>query len=194
MFLLIDNYDSFTYNLYQYLMAFTEVKVVRNDCITIQEIREMKPEALIISPGPKRPEDAGISMEAIRTFAGEIPIFGICLGHQSIGEVFHSPVVYAKSLYHGKTSPITQLVADPLFEGMSKVFEGARYHSLVIDPAQVSPELTVLATSPDGEIMAVKHRDYLVYGVQFHPESILTREGKRLVENFVQIAKNKLAS
>ncbi|SEN58373.1 anthranilate synthase, component II [Mesobacillus persicus] len=186
MILLIDNYDSFTYNLYQYLGELGKVpKVVRNDQITITEIEEMKPEAIIISPGPGRPEDAGICVELIKSFASKVPILGICLGHQAIGYAFGGNIIHAREIMHGKVSEISHN-GTSLFKFFQESLSVMRYHSLVIEKDSVPSDLKVLATATDDkEIMAVKHKDYPLYGLQFHPESIGTKEGKKLLENFL---------
>jgi anthranilate synthase component II len=186
MILLIDNYDSFTYNLYQYLGELgVELKVVRNDKVTISEIKAMKPKAIIISPGPGRPENAGICVEVIRTFAHNIPILGICLGHQAIGYAFNGNIINAREIMHGKVSEISHN-GSSLFNTLPGSLSVMRYHSLVIDNGSVPSELEILATSKDdNEIMAVKHKEYPVYGLQFHPESIGTKQGKQLLENFI---------
>ena len=185
MILLIDNYDSFTYNLYQYIGTFEpDVCVVRNDKITLAEIRRLKPEKIVLSPGPKSPKEAGICMEAVREFYREIPILGICLGHQCIGEAFGGGVSYAKALYHGKQSEITH-TGDGIFAGIPSPLAVARYHSLAVQREGLPEQLIVTAETGDGEIMAMRHRDYPVIGLQFHPESIYTEHGKRIVENFI---------
>ena len=185
MILLIDNYDSFTYNLYQYIGIFTkEIRVVRNDKITIQEIRELKPDRIILSPGPKAPKDAGICMDVVKEFAGKIPILGICLGHQCIGEAFGGVVSYAKQLCHGKQSWITHS-EDGIFSGIDSPIQVARYHSLAVRREELPDCLTVIARTEDGEIMAVRHKEYPVVGLQFHPESIYNQHGKRMIENFI---------
>ncbi len=185
MILLIDNYDSFTYNLYQYMGIFTEdIAVVRNDKITVDEIREMKPERIVLSPGPKGPKDAGVCMEVVRSFYDKLPILGICLGHQCIGEALGGTVSYAKKLCHGKQSEITHS-GTGIFSGVPSPLKVARYHSLAVQRADLPPCLEVLAETADGEIMAMRHRDYPVYGMQFHPESIYTEHGKRILENFL---------
>ncbi|PAD35441.1 anthranilate synthase component II [Terribacillus saccharophilus] len=190
MILLIDNYDSFTYNLFQYTAELgEEVKVVRNDVISIQDIEAMNPEAIIISPGPGRPEDAGICVEAIRHFAGNIPILGICLGHQAIGTAFGASIIRAGQIKHGKTSTL-RYVGEPVIEGIIKDLPIMRYHSLVIDKHSVPNDLEVTAYSEDDEeIMAVQHIRYPVYGLQFHPESIGTEAGKEIVKHYIQIMK-----
>ena len=185
MILLIDNYDSFTYNLYQYMGTFTEdIKVVRNDKITIQEIEGLNPDKIVISPGPKSPKDAGICLEVIKHFAGKKPILGICLGHQCIGEAFGATVSYAKKVFHGKQSVIEH-DGTSIFTGIDSPIKVARYHSLAILEETIPQCLQVIAKTDDGEIMAIKHKEYQVIGLQFHPESIYTEHGKRLIENFV---------
>lgn len=185
MILLIDNYDSFTFNLYQYIGIFSpDIKVVRNDKITIEDIKELKPDKIILSPGPKSPKDAGICMEVIKKFYKDIPILGVCLGHQCIGEAFGGTVSYAKSILHGKQSEIVHDGVS-IFRGIHSPIKIARYHSLAVLEEDLPQCLEVLAKTEDGEIMAIKHREYPVVGVQFHPESIYTEHGKRLLENFV---------
>jgi len=188
MLLLIDNYDSFTYNLYQYFSELSEsVEVIRNDAITADGIAELAPEKLVISPGPCTPTEAGVSCEAIERFAGKIPILGVCLGHQAIGQVFGGDIVRAPRLMHGKTCPINH-DGCTIFEGLPNPFEAVRYHSLVIDPPSVPDCLEVSALSDQDEIMAVRHRELVVEGVQFHPESIMTGPGKDLLTNFLKLA------
>lgn len=187
MTLVIDNYDSFTYNLVQYLGELgANPLVFRNDQITIAQMEALSPERLVISPGPCTPREAGISVEAIRHFAGKIPILGVCLGHQSIGTAFGGRIVRAKRLMHGKTSVI-QHDGQTIFAGIPNPFEAVRYHSLVIDPENVPECLVVTARSEDGEIMGVRHKQYPIEGVQFHPESVATAYGKRLLENFLRM-------
>ena len=189
MILLIDNYDSFSYNLYQLIGSIDpEIRVVRNDKITIDEIRTLKPKALILSPGPGRPKDAGICEEAIRELKGEIPIFGVCLGHQAICEVFGGTVGYAKELMHGKSSQVRKSPDSLLFKGLPERFQAARYHSLSASADTLPPELKVTAITDDGEVMAVEHSLYPVYGVQFHPESVMTPDGKLILKNFLEAA------
>ena len=186
MILLIDNYDSFTYNVYQYVGELhPHIEVARNDEITIEEIETMAPEAIIISPGPGYPETAGITNEVIRQFSGRVPILGICLGHQAIGEVFGGKVIPAEELMHGKMSKIFIKNTDPLFDGLEEEIYAARYHSLVVDAESVPDCLEVLGTDEAGQIMALKHKEMPVYGIQFHPESILTEMGMRILENFL---------
>lgn len=185
MILLIDNYDSFTYNLYQYMGIFAQdIKVVRNDKITLQEIASMDPEKIVLSPGPKNPKEAGICMDVVREYTGKKPILGICLGHQCIGEALGGTVSYAKNLFHGKQSLITH-DASSIFTGINSPIKVARYHSLAVLGENLPDCLKVLAAADDGEIMAMKHREHAVVGLQFHPESIYTEHGKRLIENFV---------
>ncbi len=186
MILLIDNYDSFTYNVYQYVGELhPHIEAARNDEITIEEIETMAPEAIIISPGPGYPETAGITKEVIRQFPGRVPILGICLGHQAIGEVFGGKVIPAEELMHGKMSKIFIKNTDPLFDGLEEEIYAARYHSLVVDAESVPDCLEVLGTDEAGQIMALKHKEMPVYGIQFHPESILTEMGMRILENFL---------
>ncbi|MBR5337520.1 MAG: bifunctional anthranilate synthase component II/anthranilate phosphoribosyltransferase [Lachnospiraceae bacterium] len=188
MILLIDNYDSFSYNVYQMIGAIEpDIKVIRNDEMTIEEIEKMKPDHIVISPGPGKPKDAGICEEAIKHFAGKIPILGICLGHQAICEAFGGRITYAKDLMHGKTSTAKLDNSGKLFTGMHKEMTVGRYHSLGVDEASLPSELRITARTDDGEIMAVEHLDAEVYGVQFHPESILTPEGSRIIENFLGV-------
>ena len=187
MILLIDNYDSFSYNVYQLTAAVNpDVKVVRNDELTIREIQDLSPTHIILSPGPGRPSEAGICEDVIRYFAGKIPILGICLGHQAICEVFGATVTYAKQLMHGKQSVATLDTESVLFAGMKKRITVARYHSLAADEATMPEVLKVTACTEDGEVMAVEHRDFPVYGVQFHPESVLTPDGRQIMENFLK--------
>ncbi|HEX3078653.1 MAG TPA: aminodeoxychorismate/anthranilate synthase component II [Lachnospiraceae bacterium] len=185
MILLIDNYDSFTYNLYQYVGTFdSDIKVVRNDKITIAEIEEMKPDRILLSPGPKSPNEAGICIEVIKNFYDRIPILGVCLGHQCIGAAFGGTVTYAKSILHGKQSVIEHN-GTSVFKGIHSPIKVARYHSLAVLEEGLPDCLQILAKTQDNEIMAIRHRDYPVVGLQFHPESIYTEHGKKLIENFV---------
>jgi anthranilate synthase/aminodeoxychorismate synthase-like glutamine amidotransferase len=186
MILLIDNYDSFTYNLYQYLCELGEdVRVVRNDKITVKQIEKMRPDHIVISPGPGAPKDAGVSNAAIRAFAGRVPILGVCLGHQCIGEVYGATVAGAGEIVHGKTSHVTH-DGKGVFAGLPNPFEAIRYHSLSIQPETVPDCLEVTAKSDSGVIMGVRHKELPVEGVQFHPESILTTVGKDLLRNFLK--------
>ena len=190
MIVLIDNYDSFSYNLYQLIGSVEpDVKVVRNDAYTVEEIEAMKPEAIILSPGPGKPSDAGICIEAIRYFAGKIPVFGVCLGHQAICEAFGGTVSYAKELMHGKQKEIHQIGENQLFQGLTETFPAARYHSLAALKEKLPEELKVTAESEDGEVMAVEHTKYPIYGVQFHPESVMTPDGKIMIENFMDVVR-----
>ncbi|MBI1884447.1 MAG: aminodeoxychorismate/anthranilate synthase component II [Chlamydiae bacterium] len=185
MLLVIDNYDSFTYNLVQYFGELgQDPKVFRNDEITVSEIEKLHPQWIVISPGPCTPHEAGISSEVIRSLGGKIPILGVCLGHQCIGEVYGGQIVRAPRLMHGKTSLIHH-DGKGLFQGIKNPFEATRYHSLVIEPKSVPSVLEVTAKTDQNEIMAVRHRSLPVWGVQFHPESILTKEGKKLLNNFL---------
>ena len=187
MILLIDNYDSFSYNLYQYVGEINpDIRVIRNDEMTVEQIRELKPSHVILSPGPGRPEDAGIIIEAARELGPDIPILGVCLGHQAICAAFGATVTYAKQLMHGKQSIAKLDTECPLFRGCPEKTPVARYHSLAADPDTIPEELRVTAVTEDGEVMAVKHRDYPIYGVQFHPESILTPNGKQILRNFLK--------
>nr|CAA9252796.1 Anthranilate synthase, amidotransferase component @ Para-aminobenzoate synthase, amidotransferase component [uncultured Armatimonadetes bacterium] len=187
MILVIDNYDSFTYNLVQYLGEMGEELVVhRNDKITPDEIAAMRPDKIMISPGPCTPEEAGISVETVRRFAGEIPILGVCLGHQSIGHAFGGNIVRAERLMHGKTSPIRH-DARGVFAGMPNPFSATRYHSLLIERDSLPDCLEVSAETAEGEIMGVRHKSLPVEGVQFHPESVLTEQGKQILKNFVEM-------
>ncbi|MFA5276410.1 MAG: aminodeoxychorismate/anthranilate synthase component II [Candidatus Omnitrophota bacterium] len=186
MVLMLDNYDSFTYNLVQYLGALgEEVKVFRNDKITIPKIRKLRPEKIVISPGPGRPEDAGISCDLIAEFAGKIPILGVCLGHQAIGYAFGGRIINAKNLMHGKTSLIYH-TGETIFKGIPNPFEATRYHSLLVDPKKLPACLKVIAWTKNKEIMGLKHKSYPLWGVQFHPESVLTKSGMDILANFLK--------
>ena len=189
MILMIDNYDSFTYNVYQYIGSlYPQIQVVRNDEITIDEIRNLQNlEALVISPGPGYPDSAGISKEAIKTFGKEIPVLGICLGHQAICEAFGGEVSYAKELKHGKRDEMIQCGSNVLFKGLPEKFPAARYHSLAAIEETLPEELVVTARAEDGEIMAMQHKEYPLIGIQFHPESIYTDHGKKMIENFLEL-------
>ena len=187
MILLIDNYDSFTYNLVQYLGELgQEMQVYRNDKITVEGIRESRPEYLVISPGPGRPKNAGVSVQAVRDFSGEIPILGVCLGHQAIGAAFGAEVVRNHRLMHGKTS-LVHHDGKTIYEGLPNPFEATRYHSLVVKPETLPDCLEVSARTEEGEIMGLRHREWVVEGVQFHPESIMTAPGKDLLGNFSRL-------
>jgi anthranilate synthase/aminodeoxychorismate synthase-like glutamine amidotransferase len=187
MILMIDNYDSFTYNLVQHFKQIGEgVEVKRNDAVTVDQIALMAPQAIVISPGPGRPESAGVSVDAIKRFSGEIPIFGVCLGHQSIAHVFGGQVIGAKRLMHGKTSVITG-DGKGIFAGISQQFQAMRYHSLAVEKESLPDCLAVTATAEDGEIMGLRHRSHITEGIQFHPESIMTPLGKRLLRNFTKM-------
>jgi len=191
MLLMIDNYDSFTYNLVQYLGELgEEIRVFRNDAITLQEIQGLDPERIVISPGPCTPNEAGISVEVIRQFAGKIPLLGVCLGHQSIGAAFGGEIIRAPRLMHGKTSTIHH-DGRTIFEGLSNPFEATRYHSLLIRRETLPQCLEITAWTDRDEIMGVRHREFIVEGVQFHPESILTTEGKALLGNFLKLGKRR---
>ena len=188
MTLLIDNYDSFSYNLYQLIGELNpDIRVIRNDEMTVEEIRALKPDRIILSPGPGRPEDAGIIIEAAKELGKEIPLLGVCLGHQAICAAFGATVTYAKALMHGKQSTVRQEGDSPLFAGLPERFPVARYHSLAAAPETMPDCLRVTARTEDGEVMAVQHRAYPVYGVQFHPESILTPGGKQMLRNFMAL-------
>jgi len=185
MLLMIDNYDSFTYNLVQYLGELGEdVRVYRNDEITVEQVDAYRPQRIVISPGPCTPNEAGVSVALIETFAGRVPILGVCLGHQCIGQAFGGKIVHAKTLMHGKTSPIHHL-GTGVFEGLPEPFTATRYHSLVIERDSVPECLEITAWTDDGEIMGVRHKSMLVEGVQFHPESILSEHGHALLKNFL---------
>ena len=185
MILLIDNYDSFTYNLYHYLGELgADIRVFRNNKITLDEIERLRPEKIVISPGPCTPKEAGISCDAIKGFGARIPILGVCLGHQSIGAAFGGAIIRAPSIMHGKLSEVSH-DGQTIFRGLKNPFTAMRYHSLVIDPAGLPADLTVTARTSDGVIMAVRHKRFPIEGVQFHPESILTEEGKKLLKNFL---------
>lgn len=186
MIVMIDNYDSFTYNLYQYIgQLHTDIKVFRNDEITLDEIEKLNPDAIIISPGPAFPKDAGISVDVIKRFAKSVPILGVCLGHQSIAEAFGGKVVVANKQLHGKSSAVKIDTESPLFKGLKENITVARYHSLIVERSSLPDELLIIAEDSDGEIMAIKHRDFDTYGVQFHPESILTNDGMTIIRNFL---------
>jgi anthranilate synthase/aminodeoxychorismate synthase-like glutamine amidotransferase len=188
MLLMIDNYDSFTYNLVQYLGELgADVRVYRNDAITVDEIAALRPQEIVISPGPCTPAEAGVSVALIRRFTGQIPILGVCLGHQCIGAAFGGNIVRAARLMHGKTSPIHH-DGRTVFRGLTNPFDATRYHSLLIERDTVPACLELSAWTVEGEIMGVRHREQLLEGIQFHPESILTIEGKQLLKNFLELA------
>lgn len=188
MVLLIDNYDSFSYNLVQLVGSIgADIKVIRNDEKTIDEIRELNPAHIIISPGPGYPKDAGIIEEVIAKLKGEVPILGVCLGHQAISETFGAEITLAKQLMHGKQSSIHIANGARIFHGLAPVIQAARYHSLIAKKETLPDDLLVIAEDDTGEVMAVKHRNYEIYGVQFHPESILTPQGETIIRNFLKI-------
>jgi anthranilate synthase component 2 len=190
MILLIDNYDSFSYNLYQLIGSInSDIQVIRNDEKTIEEIEQLNPDVIVISPGPGKPKDAGIIEDVIKYFYNKKPILGVCLGHQAICEAFGSEITYAKKLMHGKASMI-EVENDPIFKDLPTHFEVARYHSLAVNEETLSNQLKVIAKTDDQEVMAVKHIDYPVYGLQFHPESILTTNGKVIIKNFLEGIRN----
>jgi anthranilate synthase/aminodeoxychorismate synthase-like glutamine amidotransferase len=188
MLLVIDNYDSFTYNLVQYLGELGEqIRVCRNDTITVEEIESnLKPDRIVISPGPGTPDEAGASMKVIEKFAGKIPLLGVCLGHQAIGQVYGGHVVRAPKLFHGKSS-VVQHDGKTIFQGLTKPFEAGRYHSLIVERESLPECLEISASTPNGTIMGLRHRTLKVEGVQFHPESIMTAEGKKLLANFLKL-------
>ncbi len=186
MILLIDNYDSFSYNLYQYIGEInSDIKVIRNDELSVDEIRELNPDRIILSPGPGRPENAGVIIEAVKKLGAEIPILGVCLGHQAICSAYGAKVTYAKQLMHGKQSEVRFDKNCLLFKNCPERAKVARYHSLAADETTVPDCLAVTTVTDDGEIMAVQHKDYPVFGVQFHPESIMTPDGKTMLKNFI---------
>ena len=190
MTLLIDNYDSFSYNLYQLVGEINpEIRVIRNDEMTVEEIRALKPDRIILSPGPGRPEDAGVTREAAGILGKEIPLLGVCLGHQAICAAFGATVTYARALMHGKQSVVRQEGNSPLFAGCPESFPVARYHSLAAAPETMPDCLRITARTADGEVMAVQHREYPVFGVQFHPESIMTPDGKTILGNFMRLSR-----
>ncbi len=191
MILLIDNYDSFSYNLYQLVGELEpEIQVIRNDEMTLEEMEALNPDAIILSPGPGKPSDAGICIPAIRYFAGKKPILGVCLGHQSICEAFGATVSYAGELMHGKKKPILRIGDSRILDGLPEVFPAARYHSLAAVESTLPEELLVTARSDDGEVMAVEHKEYPVFGLQFHPESVMTPDGKTMIKNFLEVVRN----
>ena len=192
MILLIDNYDSFSYNLYQLIGSIDQdIRVIRNDSMTVGEIDSLRPSAIIISPGPGRPEDAGICVKLVRELRGKYPILGVCLGHQAICKAYGATVTYAKKLMHGKQSVVTVVAPDTMFEGLPEEMRVARYHSLAADRDTLPDDLLVTAVADDGEVMAVVSKDGMVHGVQFHPESIMTPDGRKMMENFLRITKEE---
>lgn len=187
MILLVDNYDSFSYNLYQLIGRVNrDVQVVRNDALTVEEVWDRKPQAIVLSPGPGRPEDAGICEDLIRRLQGRVPILGVCLGHQAICEALGGRVGYAAELMHGKQKEICRVGESRLLEGLPERFLAARYHSLAAERQSLPKELRVTTVSPEGEVMAVEHETYPLFGVQFHPESVMTPDGLRMMENFLR--------
>lgn len=192
MILVIDNYDSFTYNLVQYIGTLNpDISVFRNDKVKIDQIEELSPECIVISPGPGIPEDAGISVDVIKHFGKTIPVMGICLGHQAISVAYGGKVVQASEIIHGKTSVINCLVPSPIFDNLPDSFTATRYHSLVAERASLPDELTVTAETSNGLIMAMEHKSLPVYGLQFHPESIITDHGMKMIQNFLEIKLEK---
>lgn len=188
MILLIDNYDSFSYNLYQLVGSINQnIQVIRNDELNVQQIERLNPSHIIISPGPGRPKDAGICEAAIDYFKDKIPLLGVCLGHQAIAETFGGKITYAKEIMHGKQSTIILTEPSPLFNGLEQKFTAARYHSLAVSRETMPQELKITAQTDDGEIMALEHRTYPIFGLQFHPESILTAQGDTIIRNFLAI-------
>ena len=193
MILLIDNYDSFSYNLYQLIGEMEQdIRVIRNDEMTVEEIRALNPKRIILSPGPGRPEDAGAIIEVAKTLGKKIPTLGVCLGHQAICAAFGATVTYAKELMHGKKKTIYTVGKSKIFEGLGDSFQAARYHSLAAVRDELPDTLRVTAEAENGEIMAVEHTEYPIYGVQFHPESVMTPDGKVMVQNFINIVKKQL--
>ena len=192
MILLIDNYDSFSYNLYQLIGTLDpEIKVIRNDELTVSEIDALHPDLIVLSPGPGRPEDAGVCVQVVKELAGKYPILGICLGHQAICLAFGADVTYAKKMMHGKQSNIHIVGDDPMFKQLQDNIPVARYHSLAADPNTIPESLKVTAVTDDGEVMAVMSKDGLVHGLQFHPDSIMTPDGKRMIENLLDSIKKR---
>ncbi len=192
MLLIIDNYDSFSYNLYQMIGSiYPDIRVIRNDAMTVSEIEALAPDAIVVSPGPGRPSDAGVCIDVIKQLGPKIPMLGVCLGHQAMCEAYGATITYAKELMHGKQSTATVDPTCKLYSGMSNKIRVARYHSLAADPDTMPKCLKVTATADDGEIMGVKHEAYDMYGVQFHPESIMTPDGRLMLKNFIDIAASK---
>lgn len=187
MILLIDNYDSFSYNLFQLVGEIDpDIKVIRNDEMTAEEIEKLSPDRIILSPGPGRPEDAGVTVEVAKTVSREIPTLGVCLGHQAICQAYGAEITYAKKLMHGKQSDVRIRRKSAIFEGLEESIRVARYHSLAVNRETLPECLQVTAVTADGEVMAVQHREYPIYGVQFHPESIMTPDGRRILKNFIE--------
>ena len=192
MIVLIDNYDSFSYNLYQLVGTIDpDIKVIRNDELTVDEIWALKPSRIILSPGPGFPKDAGICIEAAKTLGKEIPTLGVCLGHQAICEAYGATVSYAKELMHGKQKEIHKVGKSRMFEGLPETFPAARYHSLAAIRDTLPEELVVTAESEDGEVMALEHKEYSIFGLQFHPESVMTPDGKTMIENFMKVVRDR---
>lgn len=192
MILIIDNYDSFTYNLYQLVGAINpDVEVRRNDAVSIADIKNLKPSHIILSPGPGYPAKAGICEELLREFQGQMPILGVCLGHQAIGEVFGAKIMLAPQLVHGKQSDVHIANGSALFYGLPPLIKAARYHSLIVDRMTLPDELLVIAEAEDGEVMGIKHKEHAIYGLQFHPESIMTPQGYIILENFLKIREDE---
>ncbi len=190
MILLIDNYDSFAYNLFQMVGNLNpDMKVIRNNAASVEEIEDMKPDAIILSPGPGRPADAGICEEVVRRMGGKVPLLGVCLGHQAIGEAFGAKITYAKEIMHGKQSVMEVDNTCQVFKGLPSKVAAGRYHSLAIDEKTLPEEFQITARADDGEIMAIAHREYVIYGMQFHPESIMTPEGGKMLSNFMEVCK-----
>ncbi len=190
MILLIDNYDSFAYNLFQMVGNLNpDMKVIRNNAASVEEIEDMKPDAIILSPGPGRPADAGICEEVVRRMGGKVPLLGVCLGHQAIGEAFGAKITYAKEIMHGKQSVMEVDNTCQVFKGLPSKVAVGRYHSLAIDEKTLPEEFQITARADDGEIMAIAHREYVIYGMQFHPESIMTPEGGKMLSNFMEVCK-----
>jgi anthranilate synthase component 2 len=195
MILIIDNYDSFTFNLYQQAGVINpDIRVVKHDALTVREIRALAPSHIIISPGPGRPGDAGVCVDVVSRLGAQIPILGVCLGHQAICEAFGAEITYARRLMHGKTSAVHVANGSPLFCGLPPIIEAARYHSLAARRESIPDELLIIAEDDEGEVMGVKHRRFDVYGVQFHPESILTRGGAAIMQNFLSLRASALTS
>lgn len=188
MILLIDNYDSFSYNLFQLIGEINpDIKVIRNDEMTVEQIRALNPDKIILSPGPGRPEDAGVIVEVAKTLGKDIPVLGVCLGHQAICNAFGATITYAKELMHGKQSEVSLDTSSPLFKELAPSGKVARYHSLAADANTMPDCLKVTAKTSDNEIMAVEHKEYPIFGMQFHPESILTPDGKKMLKNFIEL-------